>query len=506
MSEQLQINKEKKNRENITFRVNVEPNQEEGQSGGREQGQSGGREHGQSGGRDLKGLRSQPVGSLDTVGSLNLDKWDAFDFCPELLRGIYAHGFEKPSQIQQLAIKPLMDGRHMIAQAQSGTGKTGAFTIGLLHRLDLSQNTTQAIILAPTHELVTQITNVLTAIGQMMPGLVVQTLVGGTSTAEDAEKLRKTPPHVIVGTAGRTYDMIRRRNIQMRTVKLFIMDEADEMLSRGFRDQIDDIFKCFNPEPGFNKNNRNDGISPNKGFGRSNSFNRTGSFNRIDSFNRTGSSDNLANATNSETSKSQVQVVLFSATMPLSILQMTNTYMQDPVHITVEPEKLNLDGIEQYYVALENDSAKFNTLKDLFGLLSIEQCIIYCNSVPRVVDLYDAMIAEGYSVCCIHSSMNHDQRKKTMTDFRTGTFRVLISSDITSRGIDVQQVSMVINFDVPSDIHNYLHRIGRSGRWGRKGRAINFVTRRDVDNLRNIERYYKSTIVELPASIVENKA
>lgn len=375
-----------------------------------------------------------------------VEKWDDFDLNNNVLRGIYANGFENPSQIQKTAIKPLIDGRDLIAQAQSGTGKTGAFTIGSLQRVDITQNTTQILILAPTHELVEQITTVVTDIGQMMPGLVVQTLIGGTSTTEDAEKLRKTPPHIIIGTVGRTYDMIRRRNIQMKTIKMFVMDEADEMLSRGFKDQIYDIYQYFNPNT--------------------------------------------------------IQVALFSATMHEEMLQMTNKFMRNPVKITVEAEKLNLEGIEQYYVAVEDDRAKFNTLKDIYGFLSLSQCIIYCNSVPRVVDLYDAMMNDGFPVCCIHSSMNSQQRKNTISDFRKGTYRVMISSDITARGIDVQQVSTVINFDIPTCNRNYLHRIGRSGRWGRKGRGINFVTRRDVNTLRNIENHYKIKIDELPANVI----
>ena len=372
-----------------------------------------------------------------------ISNWDDFDLKPELLRGIYGHGFEKPSQIQQTAIKPMIDGRNVIAQAPSGTGKTGAFAIGTLERIDLTQNVTQAIILAPTHELVQQISSVVKEIGNMMPGLIIQTLVGGTSTMEDSENLRTKIPHIIIGSVGRTYDMIRRRNIQMKNIKLFVMDEADEMLSRGFKDQIYDIFTHFK--------------------------------------------------------RGDVQVALFSATMPDEMLEMTGQFMQNPVKLTIEPEKLNLEGIEQYYVAVEDDRAKFNVLKDIFGFLSVSQCIIYLGSVNRVVDLYDAMIKEGFSVCCIHSSMGKDERNKAFSDFRTGTYRVMISSDITARGINIQSVSTVINFDIPSCVRNYLHRIGRSGRWGRKGKAINFVTRRDVDTLRNIERHYKSTIMELPS-------
>jgi superfamily II DNA/RNA helicase len=173
--------------------------------------------------------------------------------------------------------------------------------------------------------------------------------------------------------------------------------------------------------------------------------------------------------------------------------------MRDPVTITVKTEQLTLEGISQYYVAVENDNHKYITLKDLYGSFSLSQCIIYCNSVKRVVDLYDAMVEDGFPVCCIHSSMNKMERNRAFTDFKAGQYRVLISSNVTSRGIDIQQIDTVINFDIPKDVHNYLHRIGRSGRWGRKGRGINLITRRDIDKIKEIESYYSTQITELPA-------
>jgi len=387
----------------------------------------------------------EPIAATEPLPSI--EKWDEFETLnPQVLRGIYNYGFEQPSQIQKTAILPILQGRDVIGQAPSGTGKTGAFTIGALNHVDVTQNTTQIMILAPTHELVKQITTVVRSIGNCMEGLVVKTVVGGTSILEDVASLRNVVPHVVVGSVGRVFDMIRRKHLRVHNLKLFIMDEADEMLSRGFKDQIYKIFQYL---------------------------------------------------------KSDVKVALFSATLPDEILQMSTHFMQNPVKITVEAEKLNLEGIQQYYVALTNDAAKFDTLKDIFGFLTVNQCIIYVNSVNRVVDLYEAMVKDGFSVCSIHSSMPADQRERAFTEFRTGTYRVLISSNVTSRGIDIQQVSTVINFDVPKCVNTYLHRIGRSGRWGRKGLAINFITRQDVGTMKNIERHYKSTIEELPANFTE---
>jgi len=372
-----------------------------------------------------------------------ISNWDDFDLDDNILRGIYSYGFEKPSQIQQTAILPILEKKDVIAQAPSGTGKTGAFTISSLQRLDLTSDTTQVLILAPTHELVKQIHNVICSIGTMMEGLRVKLLVGGTSVSEDSHELRNNVPHVIVGSVGRVSDMIRRRNIQTKNIKLFVLDEADEMLSGGFINNIRDMFITFGED---------------------------------------------------------IQTAIFSATLPKEIIELTDRFMKTPTRITMEAEKLNLEGIQQFFVALSNDHEKYATLMDLFSKLTINQTIVYANSVNRVVDLYDAMKKDGCAVCCIHSNMTTQERQQSLQAFRAGEYRVLISSNVTARGIDVQQVSFVINFDIPRCVHNYLHRIGRSGRWGRKGMAINFITREDVSIMKNIERHYKSTINELPAT------
>ena len=367
--------------------------------------------------------------------------WDDFDIKTDLLRGIYAVGFEKPSPIQRLAIRPMISGKDIIGQAQSGTGKTGAFSIGTLQLIDTKTAKIQAILMAPTHELAKQSASVIANIGSMMKGLVIQTLVGGTPIQEDAEKLKKTPPHVIVGTPGRIYDMIKRNALNMAHIRVLVLDEADDMLSSGFKEQIYNIFQYL-PE--------------------------------------------------------NIQIALFSATMPEDILELTKKFMRNPTKITMKSEELNLECIQQFYVALSSDHEKYDALKKLFEYFTVSQCIIYVNSVKRVVDLHNAMNEEGFSVCCIHSSMSKQERDAAFMNFKNGGSRVLISSNITARGIDIQQVSIVINFDVPKCVHTYLHRIGRSGRWGRKGTAINFITRHDIQYMKNIEAHYKSTIVELP--------
>lgn len=373
--------------------------------------------------------------------------WDDLDLNPDLLRGIYSYGYEKPSPIQSKAINPIKQGKDIIAQAQSGTGKTATFSVGALSRVDINEKSNQILIMAPTHELAQQITTVITSLSGMMSGIRIKTIIGGSSIDEDATEIRENPPHIIVGCPGRVSDMIRRRHINANKLKLVILDEADEMLSSGFKEQVYNVFKYLN------KN---------------------------------------------------VQIALFSATLPNNILQITNKFMRDPVKICVKAESLTLEGIKQYYVAVEDDRQKYLTLKDLYQHISVAQCIIYANSVKRVVDLYEAMKEDGFPVCCLHSNMEKFERERSFRDFRVGVARVLISSNVTSRGIDIQQVSVVINFDLPRDIHNYIHRIGRSGRWGRKGTGINFITRRDISKMKEIESYYSTQINELPGNFEAN--
>jgi len=375
--------------------------------------------------------------------SFEINSWEDLHIDTNLLRGIFAYGFEKPSPIQRKAINPIIQKKDIIAQAQSGTGKTATFTIGALSHVNTDEDTTQILCLSPTRELSIQTATVMRGIGSMMKNLRVQVLVGGSSIDEDISNLKSNVPHVITGCPGRVYDMMRRNHIVSKNIKLVVLDEADEMLSSGFKEQVYNIFQHFN---------------------------------------------------------NNIQVALFSATLPDHIQGITSKFMRDPVKIQVRAEQLTLEGISQYYVAIEDDRQKYLTLKDLYSFMSVSQCIIYANSVKRVSALYDAMMEDGFPVCRIHSGMDKSDRDKAFADFRGGTYRVLISSNVTARGIDIQQVSVVINFDIPKDVHTYLHRIGRSGRWGRKGVGINLITRRDMSKLKEIEQYYSTQIKEMPSS------
>jgi len=373
-----------------------------------------------------------------------VENWDDLNIDENILRGIYRYGFEKPTPIQSMAIKPIIDKHDLIAQAQSGTGKTGSFTIGSLQRIDINKAETQVLILAPTRELVKQIATFVANISNTMENIEIKCCVGGTSVNEDIQYFKRNQPHMIIGTAGRVYDMIKKGHLKTINIKLTVMDEADEMLSKGFKNQIYDIFQYL---------------------------------------------------------PKSMQVALFSATMPYDVLSLTEKFMKEPKKIIMRPEELTLECIQQYYVAIGNDQQKYETLKDLFSILEVKQSIIYVNTIKRVDELYEAMTKEGYPVCYIHSSMDKSQREEALKQFRLGQYRVLISSGITARGIDIQQVSIVINFDITRDINTYLHAIGRSGRYGRKGLAINFVTKFDIDQMKRIERHYKIDIKELPSNI-----
>jgi len=372
------------------------------------------------------------------------ESFDDYDLNENLLRGIYSYGFEKPSAIQQRGIKPILDGRDTIGQAQSGTGKTATFVIGVLQRIDYTLKACQGLILAPTRELANQIQKVALALGDYN-NVKCHACIGGTSVRDDIDKLREGQ-HIIVGTPGRVYDMIGKRNLRVDDLITFVLDEADEMLSRGFKDQIYDIFKTLPPN---------------------------------------------------------VQVCLFSATMAPEILDLTTKFMRDAVRILVKKDELTLEGIRQFYVAIEKEEWKLDTLCDLYETLTITQAIIYCNTRRKVDFLADQLAKRDFTISTMHAELDQKERDLVMREFRSGSSRVLISTDLLARGIDVQQVSLVINFDLPQNMENYLHRIGRSGRFGRKGVAINFVTNSDVRTMKDIERYYHTQIEEMPMDIAD---
>uniref|UniRef100_A0A0K0EF79 Eukaryotic initiation factor 4A n=1 Tax=Strongyloides stercoralis TaxID=6248 RepID=A0A0K0EF79_STRER len=380
------------------------------------------------------------VGNYDEV----VESFDSMGLKDSLLRGIYAFGFERPSVIQQRAIVPCCGNKDVIAQAQSGTGKTGTFSISVLQSIDTDVPETQALIMAPTRELAQQIHQVIVDIGTYM-NVKVHACIGGTNVRDD-QRILSSGVHVVVGTPGRVNDMIARKFLRTQNIKMFVLDEADEMLSMGFKEQIYNAFKSL---------------------------------------------------------PHNVQVILLSATMAQDVLEVTKKFMNDPIKILIREEEVTLEGIRQFYVNIGKEQHKFITLCDLFSIVSITQSVIFCNTRRKVEDLATQMKKENFTVSFMHGDMDQQERNVIMREFRSGSSRVLITTDLLARGIDVQQVSLVINYDLPVKRENYVHRIGRTGRFGRKGVAINFITDADQRQLQDIEKYYSTRIDEMPQNIAD---
>ena len=383
---------------------------------------------------------------MDDVTSDSVEVFESFDSMnlpEEILRGVYAFGFEKPSEIQKRGIIPIMQGRDVLAQAQSGTGKTGTFTIGALTRVDPKLEEVQVLVLVPTHELAEQIYKVAKGIGEYMK-IKAHYAIGGNPVRVDIQAI-KSGCQFLVGTPGRIYDLAHRGALKRDNVRVLVMDEADQMLEDRFQEQVVEILKLGFPQ--------------------------------------------------------QTRIALFSATMPADIIKFTNGILTDPVRILIPAEDVTLEGIKQYYVPLEQEDWKFDVLCDVYSQLAVNQAIIYCNKRQCAEWLAMKMKDAKFTLECIHGDMPPAERKKRMDDFRSGTARVLISTDLLARGIDVQQVSLVINFELPVQQENYIHRIGRSGRFGRKGLAINLISGDEIRQMKEIEAFYATSLEILPSDL-----
>lgn len=389
-----------------------------------------------------------------------------------IIRGIFAHGFETPSPIQQIAIRPMTAGYDIIAQAQSGLGKTATFCIGALSRIDINVNATQIVIVSHTREMASQILTVMDSLNKYLNarlnlstpsiphsqnikelcGLVINTKVGSWGIRDkiyndDLTKIENVLiPQIVIGTPGRIIDMIKNNALKVDNLKILVLDEADELLGDGFLEQIRNIISKINIT---------------------------------------------------------TQITLFSATYNDSIFKLTNNFMNKPIRILVKNEELTLDGIRQYYVNVLNNQYKFETLCDIYSVLTISQTIIFCNNQRTVDYLSQKMRSNNFTVACIHGDMSVVDREQTMKDFRNGVSKVLIATDVIGRGIDVQSVSIVINYELPHKISNYIHRIGRSGRFGRKGCGISFICEdeSEITKLKQIQSHYHTEINELPEKL-----
>ena len=373
----------------------------------------------------------------------SVETFDELGLKSDLLRGIYGYGFEKPSIIQQKAILPIIKGRDVIAQAQSGTGKTAAFAIGTLQLIEQENDELQCLVLSPTRELANQTSIVYQFLGEYL-NIKITLLIGGLKVGGDINKLKENP-QIIVGSPGRVLDLIRRKRISLSYLKSFVLDEADEMLSKGFLDTIREIISLI---------------------------------------------------------PTTTKILLFSATMPRDIVELTTHFMKEPAKILVKNEELTLEGIKQYYVYLKKED-KMEVLFQIYRGIEIAQAIIYCNTKKTVENVCEDLKKKGHMISAIHGDLKHIERDAVMKDFRSGVTRVLVTTDLLARGIDVYQVSLVINYEMPKEKETYIHRIGRSGRFGRKGTAINFITPPEKDKLLEIQDFYNTNIEQLPSDLSE---
>jgi len=372
-----------------------------------------------------------------------LPSFDQMGLSDQILRGVYSYGFERPSAVQQRAVAPILRGRDVIVQSQSGTGKTAVFCLGALATVT-KEREPQVLILSPTRELAEQSQKVCLALGDYA-NISVHSCIGGTRVGADIAAF-ESGLHIVSGTPGRVFHMIQDRHFSTRRIKMLVLDEADELLNRGFKDQIYDIYRYLPPG---------------------------------------------------------TQVVLVSATLPNEVLEMTHKFMTNPFRVLVKRDELTLEGIKQFFVAVEKEQWKFDTLCDLYDTLTITQAVIFCNTKQKVDWLTEKMREANFTVVSMHGDMPQKERETIMTSFRAGQARVLISTDLWGRGLDVQQVSLVICYDLPNSRELYIHRIGRSGRFGRKGVAINFVKSDDIRILRDIEQYYSTQIDEMPMNVAD---
>ncbi|MCI8491217.1 MAG: DEAD/DEAH box helicase [Lachnospiraceae bacterium] len=366
-------------------------------------------------------------------------RFDELGLMPQILRGIEEMGFEETTPIQAQAIPMVMSGIDVIGQAQTGTGKTAAFGIPLLQKTDPSYKKTQALILSPTRELAIQVAEELRNLGKYLHGVKILPVYGGQDITKQIRSL-KGGVQVIVGTPGRIMDHLRRKTIRCEDVHTIVLDEADEMLNMGFREDIETILEYIPQER---------------------------------------------------------QTVLFSATMPKPILEITKKYQHDAVTIKVVKKELTVSNIEQYYFDVKRKD-KTDVLSRLLDYYNPKGSIVFCNTKRMVDELARELTLRGYFAEGLHGDMKQAQRDRVMANFRKGKTDILIATDVAARGLDIDDVEAVFNYDIPQDDEYYVHRIGRTGRAGRTGKAFSFVKGKEVYKLKDIMRYCKTKIYAQP--------
>ena len=362
-------------------------------------------------------------------------RFEDLGLCPEIMKAVKNMGFEEASPIQAKAIPAMLEGKDIIGQAQTGTGKTAAFGIPLLEKIDPKNKKLQAIVLCPTRELAIQVAEEIRNLAKYMHAIKVLPIYGGQEIVKQIRSL-KSGTQLIIGTPGRVMDHMRRKTVKMENVHTVVLDEADEMLNMGFREDIETILEGV-PE--------------------------------------------------------ERQTVLFSATMPKPILDITKRFQKNAELIKVTKKELTVPNIEQFYYEVKPKN-KEEVLSRLLDIYNPKLSVIFCNTKKQVDLLVNGLLGRGYFAAGLHGDMKQAQRDRVMEGFRKGKTEILVATDVAARGIDVEEVEAVFNYDLPQDDEYYVHRIGRTGRAGRVGRSFSFVTGKEVYKLKEIQRYCKTKI------------
>lgn len=362
-------------------------------------------------------------------------RFEDLGLCPEIMKAVKNMGFEEASPIQAKAIPAMLEGKDIIGQAQTGTGKTAAFGIPLLEKIDPKNKKLQAIVLCPTRELAIQVAEEIRNLAKYMHAIKVLPIYGGQEIVKQIRSL-KSGTQLIIGTPGRVMDHMRRKTVKMENVHTVVLDEADEMLNMGFREDIETILEGV-PE--------------------------------------------------------ERQTVLFSATMPKPILDITKRFQKNAELIKVTKKELTVPNIEQFYYEVKPKN-KEEVLSRLLDIYNPKLSVIFCNTKKQVDLLVNGLLGRGYFAAGLHGDMKQAQRDRVMDGFRKGKTEILVATDVAARGIDVEEVEAVFNYDLPQDDEYYVHRIGRTGRAGRVGRSFSFVTGKEVYKLKEIQRYCKTKI------------
>ena len=372
------------------------------------------------------------------------NNFDGLNLSENLLKGVYLHGFTQPSPIQIKGINSINTGKDCILQSQSGTGKTATYLLGIMNKLDENDKNCQSIIITPTRELADQVYNVASVLSKYTTFKIVK-CIGGTDITQSQNELKTAT--IVIGTIGRIHHMINNKKINIHNIKNLVLDEADDILFDGIPDKVQDII------------------------------------------------DKLPIG---------MQMVLISATMCTNVFNFSKRFMHDPIKILLKNNEIIVDLISQFYIDIETEEYKFDTLLDLYNLLSTSQVIIFFNTIRKVEWLEQNLKQNNFPITVIHSNMTQQQRDDVIKEFREGKTRLLLTTDLLARGIDIPQVNMVINYDLPIDKETYVHRIGRCGRFDKRGVSITMIKTTDPYDIKTLNRmkyFYKMDIKEMPDNI-----